>query len=803
MSDSMLITVHIFLTLFLLFGLLYINISLMAWTFLLFVVMTAATLIPCEALTPPMLFTLWAVFIAFGLLNIKPLRRLFITGPVFKIFKKILPPMSQTERDALDAGSVWWDGDLFSGTPKWDKLFNYKLSMLNDSEQKFLDTEVTELCKMLDDWKITDELRDLPPEVWKFLKEKNFFGMIIGKQYGGLGFTAYAHSQVVQKVASRSLSAAVTIMVPNSLGPAELLHRYGTKEQKDHYLPRLADGRDVPCFALTSPRAGSDAGAIPDSGVVCKGTFNGEEILGLKLNWDKRYITLGPVATVLGLAFKLYDPNKLLSNDVSPGITLALIPTDLPGVEIGARHAPLNAVFQVGPNYGKDVFVPLDFIIGGSEQIGNGWLMLMDCLASGRSISLPALSSGSSKLAARFIGAYARVRKQFNTPIGKFEGIEELLARVGGYTYIIDSARHLTASTIDNGEEPSVLSAIVKYHLTELNRKLINDAVDIQGGGAICLGPKNLLGRAYQSLPIGITVEGANVLTRSMIIFGQGAVRCHPFVFLEMEAVKNDNLKDFDKAFCGHVNFTITNQVRAFIRAITFSKCVKSYGTKGVTKKYIKSLTRYSSAFAFTSDLLMLYLGGSLKRKERISARLGDILSNLYLASAVLNSYKHRGSLEKETPLLIWSMEELLYNIENAFYELFKNLPFFITVPLKIVCFPLGRTYKGATDKMGHLVSKILINPSKTRDELTKDIFMPTDVNERLNIVEQGFLKCIEAEEIEKKIYKAVKNKKLEKKSPTLQDDALKENIITKEERNILFEAEELRDEVISVDSPA
>src|SRR5204863_1209453 len=485
------------------------------------------------------------VLVLAAAVNIPFIRRKLVTDRVLALYRRILPDMSQTEKEAIDAGTVWWDGDLFSGRPDFDKLLAVPEPRLSAEEQAFLDGPVEELCAMCNDWEITHELQDLPAHVWQFIKDKGFLGMIIPKKYGGLGFSALAHSAVVMKLSTRSSAAAISVMVPNSLGPAELLLHYGTDEQKNHYLPRLAKGLEVPCFALTNPEAGSDAASIPDTAVVCRGMWQGKEVLGMRVTWDKRYITLGPVATLLGLAFRLYDPEKLISEKEDLGITCALVPTHTPGVNIGRRHLPLNAVFQNGPNSGKDVFIPMDYIIGGVDRVGQGWRMLMNCLAVGRSISLPASGVGAAKLAARTTGAYGRVRVQFKTPIGKFEGVEEALARIGGNTYMMDAARKLTMTALDLGEKPSVISAICKYHMTERMRQIINDCMDVHGGKGIMLGPNNMLGRAYQSIPVAITVEGANILTRSMIIFGQGAIRCHPFVLKEIEAAAKNDLAEF------------------------------------------------------------------------------------------------------------------------------------------------------------------------------------------------------------------------------------------------------------------
>jgi acyl-CoA dehydrogenase len=516
---------------------------------------------------------LWLMFASLALLNIVPLRQSLVTRPFMKIYRRMLPAMSATEREALEAGTVWWDGELFTGKPDWSKLLSAKAPKLTAEEQAFLDGPCEELCRMIDDFDITHRRGDMPPEVWDFLKRNGFFAMIIGKKYGGLEFSAYAHSCVLAKLSTRSAVVSSTVAVPNSLGPGELLQHYGTDEQKNYYLPRLARGEDIPCFALTGPRAGSDAASLPDSGVVCRGMWQGREIVGLKLNFSKRYITLAPVATVIGLAFRMFDPDRLLGSTTDIGITCALIPRETPGISIGRRHFPLNVPFQNGPIKGTDVFVPLDYIIGGPKMAGQGWRMLVEQLSVGRCISLPSSGTGGGKAAVFATGAYARIRRQFNMPIGKFEGVESVLAKMVGLTYTMDAARSVTAGAIDGGERPSVPSAMLKYHVTEMSRQIANDAMDIHGGKGICLGPRNYLGRGYQVVPVAITVEGANILTRSLIIFGQGAIRCHPYVFKEMEAARNTNraqgIKDFDSALLGHVGFTLSNAVRSLVMAMT------------------------------------------------------------------------------------------------------------------------------------------------------------------------------------------------------------------------------------------
>jgi len=711
--------------------------------------------------------------------------------------------MSDTEREALEAGTVWWDADLFSGRPDWQKLINYEVSELTEKEQAFIDGPVQKLCAMLDDFEITEALKDLPKSVWDFIKKEKFMGMVVPEEYGGLGFSARAHSEVVQILATRSATAAVTVMVPNSLGPAELLKKYGTDEQKNYYLPRLATGEEIPCFGLTNPSAGSDAASIPDEGVVCKKEINGEEVIGITLNWEKRYITLGPVATVFGIAFQLKDPDKILSDNTFPGITLALIPRDTEGLEAGERHFPLNSGFQVGPNYGHDVFIEIDKIIGGAEYAGKGWAMLMNCLAEGRSISLPALSTGSSKLCSHSAGAYARIRKQFNMPIGRFEGVELKLAEIAANTYMSDAVRVLTATAVDLGEKPSVISAIAKYHLTEMCRTTVNDAMDVVGGAGICLGPKNIFGKVYEALPIGITVEGANILTRSMIIFGQGAIRCHPHVLDEMMAVSENDGAKFDKAFISHIGFVASNKARTIVLGLTCSSvaCVK--GVSKDVKCYAKHLTRLSSAFAYLADVSMFLIGGSLKRREAVSARLGDILSNLYIASAVIKKYEASDNKAEEKPLMEYSLKTCLYNAQEAFYGVFENYPIpfggVVGKVLKFYIFPYGRIFKKPSDKDSHKAAGTILTPSNVRNMLTEGVYIPDTNDEQVKLIETTLLKVVAAEKVEMKIKQAVAEGKLEKNSTM--DDAMKAGVITDGEKAIVDSANEARLKVIQVDS--
>ena len=746
-----------------------------------------------------------AVVLVIVLFGVPPIRRTLLSNPIFKVFKRVMPPMSQTEADAINAGTVWWDGELFSGRPDWAKLISYPKPTLSAEEQRFLDNETDELCRLCDDWD-TYAISDLSPQAWQYIKDHRFFGMIIPKEYGGKGFSAYMHSQVITKLSTRCSAAAVTVMVPNSLGPAELLLQYGTEEQKRYYLPRLASGEEIPCFALTSPHAGSDAAAIPDFGIVCKGMWNGAEVLGMRVTWDKRYITLGPIATLLGLAFRLYDPDGLLGGGKDLGITCALIPTSTPGVNIGRRHNPVNAVFMNGPNSGKDVFMPLDWIIGGPKMAGHGWRMLMECLATGRSISLPSSNTGMSKLAVRGTGAYARVRQQFNLPIGKFEGIEEPLARMGGNLYMMDAARRMTAGAIDLGEKPSVISGIAKYHLTERSRAVINDAMDIQGGKGICLGPNNFMGRAYQQIPVSITVEGANILTRSLIIFGQGAIRCHPFVLKEMQAAREtDRTKaahDFDAALWGHVRFTVSNGLRAFFMGLTGSHFVTvPDNTAPENKRYYQQLTRFSAAFAFMADISMLVMGGALKRREKLSARLGDILSMLYLASAALKRYEDEGRQLADKPLLDWAIWDAMFKAQNAFEGVISNYPNRGAAwLLRRFVFPLGRPYVVPSDRLGHAVAELLIAPSPTRDRLTADMYLPQH-DDIINTLEHALEATIAAEAIEAKVRAAVKAGRVQGRThAAIVQAAVAAGIISADEQAQLERATRLRNEVIRVD---
>ncbi len=735
------------------------------------------------------------------LFSLPPVRRAVVTSIVFRVMKGVLPRLGETERTALEAGTVWWDGEIFSGSPNWKVLFDFSVKPLSAEERAFLDGPVVELCEKLDLPQIEAE-GDLSPETWDFIKEKGFFGMIIPKEHGGLGFSAAAHSAIVAKVSSRSITAAVTVMVPNSLGPAELLLHYGTDEQKKHYLPRLAKGQEIPCFALTGPEAGSDAAATQSVGIVCKGEYEGEEVLGMRLTWRKRYITLGPVATVIGLAFRLKDPDRLLGGETDLGITCALIPSHLDGIDIGARHDPMGVPFHNGPNSGRDVFVPLEFIIGGQPMAGQGWRMLMECLAVGRSISLPALSIGGIQLAARVVGAYATVREQFDTPIGRFEGIEEPLARIGGMAYLTTAAGTMTAGAVDAGEKPAVASAIVKCYLTEAMRACINDAMDIRAGAAICRGPRNMLARAYAAAPIGITVEGANILTRSMIIYGQGAIRCHPFVQEQMIAVTEDDLPRFDRAFFGHVNFVFTNMARAAIRALTSSRTVATMG-RGPVRRQLQHLSRLSSAFVLISDFAMATLGGKLKRMEKLSGRMADALAWLYLASAAVKRFHDEGAPSRDEPFVTWSCVHARYQVQEALRGILDNLP---NRPaawlLSWVCFPLGAHFRPVDDRLGAKVARALLEDREERLHLTSAIYIPSASEPGLGKLEHALDAAVEALAVESRIRDAVREGRIDKApGEALVELALAAGVITDADRDKLRAADEARAEIIRVDS--
>jgi len=738
-------------------------------------------------------------------LNILPIRRKWLTAPFLKVYRKMLPTLSDTEKVALEAGTVGWEGELFAGNPNWRSLLDQYWPQLSKEEQAFIDGPVEEVCRMLSPWKNSHELADLPPEVWKFLKENRFFGMIIPKEYGGLGFSALAHRAVLQKIGSVCAVAGSHVAVPNSLGPAELLVHYGTDEQKNYYLPRLARGEEMPCFGLTGPTAGSDATSIPDTGVICKGKYKGKEVLGMRLNFDKRYITLAPVATIVGLAFRLYDPDGLVGDKKDIGISVALIPRDTPGMEIGLRHFPLNVPFSNGPVRGKDVFVPLDTLVGGIDMAGNGWRMLIELLAVGRAITLPSSSSGGVKLAALTTGAYSRIRKQFNMPIGRFEGVEAAMCRLAAHTYAISALSRMTATAVDLGQKPSVPSAIAKYHATEMGREVITDAMDVHGGKGIIMGPRNYLGRGWQGAPIWITVEGANILTRTMMIFGQGAIRCHPYVLKEMQAARMvdraKGLAEFDRHLFGHIGYSIGNAVRSMVLGLSFARFA-AVPSDRKTAKYYRKLTRYSAALAFASDIAMLTLGGKLKHKERISGRLGDVLSQLYICSAMLKRFEIQGRPAADQPILAWAFHEAIFKIQNALGLVVDNFPSLgVRILLKTFIFPLGRHERQPGDRLGHKVAQLLMSPSETRKRLTDGIFISKDASNPVGLLELALPRVIATEPLERRLHKAESAGELPAGDRQSQlQKAVELSIITAEEAKELEAVRAMVAEIIKVD---
>lgn len=782
----------------------YLRLALRDWTVLVAVTLVLMSFM--SNLSAITLCVLWILFLVIVLpLNIVNVRRRLISQTAFHAMKKIMPRISQTEKEALEAGDVWWEAELFSGAPDFDKLHKLPKATLTDEEQAFLDGPVEEFCGMLDDWQITHVDYDLTAEAWQFAKDNGFFALIIPKKYGGLDYSAYLHSQVVMKIGSRSGSAGVTVMVPNSLGPGKLLMTYGTEEQKNYYLPRLADGREIPCFGLTGPNAGSDAGAMPDTGVICRGHYEGkDDVLGIRLNFEKRYITLAPIATLLGIAFKLYDPDHLLSDIEERGITLALIKRETEGVEIGKRHFPANHAFMNGPIRGKDVFIPLESIIGGVDYVGKGWAMLMECLGDGRAISLPALGTAAGKMGCRYTGSYARIRQQFHMPIGYFEGIEEALAVIAGQTYAMDAARTMVSVALDYGIVPSVISAIVKQQVMERMRNTINHAMDIHGGHGICMGPHNHLGRSYQLTPVGITVEGANILTRTMIIFGQGAMRSHPYLLKEVTAVHNKNtqqgLEDFDHALFAHAGFIISNVVRAFWLGLSSARFVDTPGDDN-TRYYYRQLVRMSAAFALVSDLCVAVLGGTLKRREKISGRLADVLSNLYIMSAVLKHYRDQGSKEEDIALLQWACQDALVNCQTALKGVLDNLP----VPVlgsvfKFIIFPLPNSYQQPSDRLGHKLARLLLSPNASLDRLSAGIFDSEDKENATGRISHAYEHTLNTSQIQRKLRGAYKQGQLSNRDQNAYTEAKDKQIITESEYEQLVETERAIRDAIKVD---
>lgn len=782
----------------LLLGLLYAGRGYWAWIALTAAVLLAWVIGGIESLEAFAVVAVAAFTIAL-LFGISAIRRTLVSSPLMRLVGKALLIMGDTERIALEAGTVWWDGELFSGNPDWQKLIDFESQPLTGQERAFLDGPVEELCAKLDDWQIA-QARDIPQEAWDFLKQHRFLGMIIPEKYGGLGFSAIAHSAVIVKISSRSAAAGVTVMVPNSLGPGELLLHYGTDAQKDYYLPRLARGEEIPCFALTEPTAGSDAASTTSTGIVCHGTYEGKEVLGMRLNWEKRYITLAPIATVIGLAFRLYDPDGLIGDEEDLGITCALLPRDLPGIEIGNRHDPMGVPFPNGPIFGRGVFVPLSFIIGGPDGTGQGWRMLMESLAAGRSISLPSLSIAAAQTATRVVGAYGTIREQFGLPIGRFEGVEEAIARIGGYTYLMDAARRLTCGAVDAGEKPAVLSGIVKAYLTEIMRSVLNDTMDIRAGAEICRGPKNTIGRTYTAVPIAITVEGANILTRSLIIYGQGAVRAHPFVREEMEAIGRKDLARFDRAFFGHVNFFFRNFVRAFLLGLTGGRFV-SAPIGGPSARYYRALSRWSAAFALVSDSALAIFGGELKRREKIGGRLADALAWQYLASATLKRFYDEGQTPRDEAVMRWAATQALAKIEEALGGVLDNLPNRpVAWLLRLIVLPWGFSMRPPSDALGTKVAAAILNDGELRRHLTPDVYVPSAQEDGLGVLEFALIKVVEAQPAKVKLRNAMRDGRL--KGVTADDlaAAVSAGIVTDTERRSLEEADAARNAAIQVD---
>jgi len=738
-------------------------------------------------------------------LNVRAWRQQLISGPFLNQFRRMLPDISETEQVALDAGTVGWEGELFAGRPDWKVLKRQPYLELTLEEQAFLDGPVQKLCDMLDNWQITHRDADLNPETWAFLKKNRFFGMIIPKEYGGLGFSAMAHRAVLQKISSVCAVAGSTVAVPNSLGPGELLLHYGTEEQKNHYLPRLARGEEIPCFGLTGPTAGSDATSIPDYGIVCKADYKGKEVVGIRLNFDKRYITLAPVATLIGIAFRMYDPDGLLGEQEDLGISLALVPRGTKGMEIGRRHMPLNLPFQNGPILGKDVFVPLDALIGGVDMAGQGWRMLVECLSVGRAISLPATSTGGTKMGALATGAYARIRKQFNMPIGRFEGVEAALARIAANAYATSALSRMTATAVDLGEKPAVSSAIAKYHATEMAREVIKDAMDVHGGKGVIMGPRNYLGRGWQGIPVSITVEGANIMTRNLMIFGQGAIRCHPYVLKEMEAARLGDarvrIERFDELLFGHVGYSIRNAVRSLVLGLSFGKFTMVPHDRK-TAKYYQKLSRYSASLAFVSDVAMLTLGGKLKQKEHISARLGDVLSHLYICSAMLKRFEAQGRPAADQAILAWAFHNEIHRIQMALRLVVDNFPNrFMRTILRFVVFPFGRREKAPGDRLTHKVAQLLLVPSDTRNRLTQGVYQSDTSSHPICFMERALPQVIQAEPLERKLLKALKQGEI--KGITWDEqvrNAIEKHVLSKDEADILVRVRELVAEIIAVD---
>lgn len=736
-----------------------------------------------------------------GSFGVGPLRRSFWVKPFLSYLKKILPPISETEKIVLEAGDTWWEKDLFCGQPNWKVLHHIPLSRLTTEEQAFINDQVEMLCSLLDDFDILTKYHDLLPTVWTYLKQQKFFGMVIPKKYGGLGFSALAHSTVVLKIATRSVSAAVNTLVPNSLGPAELLLHYGTKEQKDYYLPRLAIGEEIPCFALTSVDAGSDAAALQDSGIVCNGVYQAKEMIGIRLNFNKRYITLAPISTVIGIAFKLSDPDHLIGSKTEIGITVALVPSLLAGVEIGKRHSPMGLAFMNGPIIGKNVFIPISFVIGGEKMLGQGWGMLMECLSVGRGISLPAVSAAQAQLAYRMTGAYSVLREQFHQAVAHFEGVAAALARIAGLTYLIEATRRFTVTAVDASLKPALASSIAKYHMTEFARTIVNDAMDIHGGRGIQMGPRNYLAQGYIAIPISITVEGANILTRNLILFGQGAVRCHPYLRDEMDAITKKDMVSLDKLLIEHFSYSFKNLLKTFSFAFGLGHFFVDTPIKELSY-YYRQISRLSAALALVTDFTLIILGGSLKRKERLSARLGDVLSYLYMASSVVRYVQDYPSSEEDRVYAQWGLDYCLYHIQYSLEKFFNNFPKpFLAKILKFIVFPLGRPYQLPTDKQDAQLVFPMTQMSKFRDRMTQDCYLGKKQEDATGRIELAFNQFMKTEGIQKKLKKLKKESAQQKLTmEQLLKSALAEKILTQLEIEEFILAKKLQQDAMQVD---
>ncbi len=744
------------------------------------------------------------------------LRRERVSRPLLGWVRGMLPKLSDTEAEALKSGSVDWDGELFSGHPDWQRLLDTPHARLSEEEQAFIDGPVDELCAMIDDWRITNELFDLPEEVWSFVRSKGFFGLVIPKEFGGMGFSQSAHSEIVMKLSTRSVSAAVTVMVPNSLGPGELLMEYGTDAQKQHYLPRLAGGEDIPCFALTSPVAGSDAGAIPDKGIVCMGDWNGEQVLGLKVTWNKRYITLAPVATLIGLAIKVYDPEGLLGGDENVGVTCVMVPHDLEGVNSGTRHLPMNTVFMNGPTWGNDVFIPMDQVIGGQDMLGKGWTMLLECLSIGRSVSLPALSAGAGKVASLSTGAYAAVREQFGRSISEFEGVQEALEPIAGYSYMMDAARLLTTSMLDRGVRPAVPSALLKYRNTDLMRTVINHAMDVVAGRGVITGPRNFMSRAYQAVPIAITVEGANILTRSLMVFGQGAIRCHPYIVEEIEAAGMEDetaaVEKLDSVFFRHIGHTTRNVLRSLLLGVSFG-WLERVPAQGGLQTYYRQLSRFAAAYSLLTDVTLLSIGGGLKARQRLSGRMADCLVQLYYASAVIKQWHEEGYPESERVLVEWCLQTCLHDLQQQMRELIDNFPLAaLRWPLRLVVFPLGyRGLRGPDDALGAKVAASIVEAGAARDRIVRGAYVNEDPTDSLGRVLHTWRLARDTQGIRDNLHDAIRKQDpddldgiallMGHQRAELVDWAVSKDIVSEDDRESLLEALTALYDVIRVDA--